>query len=481
MSQREVEVGQVTRIEGLLKVSIDLNESGNVKTAHANLLEFRGFEKFLIGRLFYKMPMITTRICGVCPVPHHLAAAKACDSGLGLEIPPTAAMLRELMLTGEYIGDHTLQIFVLGGPDLLLSDLPESKRGIVELYKRYPDVVKEVVGVRSVVQELVSTLGVQAVHPMTAIPGGINKHLSSAEAKFLLSRVREAKEKIVKWHDSIVIPIIEKSVESYRDLAQLKTSYLGLVKNNNIELYDGACRIVTGLGDTLAEFRATDYLDYLQERTVSYSYAKRVFLKSLGIDEGIVRVGALARVNVAKGASTEFANRIARGFKKTLGSPSHSTLSYYIARYVCLAYAVERAEQLLEDPKITGADVKVPWKMKAGEGVGVVEAPRGLLIHHYAWDNDGYITKANLIVPTTTNSYPIDMSMKSVAQRSISKGQVDEEKLRHEVGLAVRAYDPCISCSTHLDDSLLIELKDAQGCVVRRIGGETERRVTGNA
>jgi len=481
MSRREVDVGQVTRIEGALKVSVNLDEIGDVSGAHANIIEFRGFEKFLIGRLFYKTPIITTRICGVCPVPHHLAAAKACDSGLGVEITPTAAMLRELMLMGEFIGDHTLQIFVLGGPDLLLPDLPESKRGIVELYKRYPDVVKDVIKVRSTGQELVSMLGVQAVHPMTAIPGGINRHLSTSDANTLLKHVREAKEKIMGWYDSIVIPIIEKAADSYENLGYLRTNYLGLVKNNNIELYDGTCKVVNGTGKTLAQFHASEYLDHLQERTVPYSYAKWVYLKSLGIDDGIVRVGALGRVNVAEGASTDFAGKLAKEFKAKFGSPSHSTLSYYVARYLCLAYAVERAEQLLEDQKITGTDVKAPWKMKAGEGMGVVEAPRGLLIHHYAWNSERYITKANLIVPTTTNSYPIDMSMKSVAQRSISEGEVDEEKLRHEVGLTVRAYDPCISCSTHLDDYLLIEIKGADGKTVKTIGGGAKRSGIENA
>jgi coenzyme F420-reducing hydrogenase alpha subunit len=475
MSQRVLEIGPITRIEGALKVSIDLNEAGNVWDAHANIIEFRGFEKFLTGRLFHKTPIITTRICGVCPVPHHLAAAKACDSGLGLEIPPTAAMLRELMLTGEFIGDHTLQIFVLGGPDLLLSDLPESKRGLVELYKRFPGVVNEVVKVRSVGQKLVSTLGVQAVHPMTAVPGGINKHLTAAEREGLLKDVREAKEKIIGWYDSIVVPVIEKSVESHSDLAHLKTNYLGLTKNNNIELYDGTSRVVSKSNETLAEFYAGDYLNYLQEKTVDYSYSKRVFLKSLGVVDGIVRVGALSRVNVSSGASTDFADRLVKQFKKGLGAPSHSTLSYYAARYICLVYAVERAEQLLQEPKIVQANVKAPWSMKAGEGFGVVEAPRGMLIHHYAWNSEGYITKANLIVPTTTNSYSMDMSMKSVAQRSISEGDVDDERLWHEVGLTLRAYDPCISCSTHLDDFLLIELRDANGDVVRKIGGEPSR------
>jgi F420-non-reducing hydrogenase large subunit len=471
-----VNVGQVTRIEGALRVSVDLNEAGNVDDAHANIVEFRGFEKFLIGRLFYKTPIITTRICGVCPVPHHLAAVKACDAGLGVEPPSTARMLRELMLMGEFIGDHTLQIFVLGGPDLLLPDLPEHERGIVPLYKRYPDVVRDVVKVRSVGQELVATLGVQAVHPMTAVPGGINRSLSASDASRLLEHVREAKGKILAWYDSIIVPIVEKAVESYEDLGRLKTNYLGLVRNGNLELYDGVCKAVDGSGGLVAQFQADEYLDHLQERTVPYSYAKRVYLKALGIEDGIVRVGALGRVNVADGASTEFANGLMKEFKRKLGSPSHSTLSYYFARYICLAYAVERAEQLLEDPKITGTDVKTPWTMKAGEGIGVAEAPRGLLIHHYAWNSEGYATKANLIVPTTTNSYPIDMSMKTVAQRSISQGTVDEEKLRHEVGLTVRAYDPCISCSTHLDDYLLIEIKGANGKTTKTIGGATEKR-----
>jgi coenzyme F420-reducing hydrogenase alpha subunit len=476
LTRREVNVGQVTRIEGALRVSVDLNEAGAVSDAHANIIEFRGFEKFLIGRLFYKTPIITTRICGVCPVPHHLAAVKACDVGLGVEPPPTARMLRELMLSGEFIGDHTLQIFVLGGPDMLLPDLPEHERGLVPLYKRYPSVVREVVKVRSVGQQLVSTLGVQAVHPMTAVPGGINRSLTASDVNALLTRVREAKTIIQGWYDSIVVPVIEKAIESYQELGHLRTNYLGLVKQGNLELYDGVCRAVDGSGGILSEFQAGEYLDHLWERTVPYSYAKRVYLKSLGIDEGIVRVGALGRVNVAEAASTEFAAKVMREFKGTRGSPSHSTLTYYIARYICLAYAIERAEQLLMDPEITSTNVKAPWTIRAGEGVGVVEAPRGLLVHHYAWNDEGYITKANLIVPTTTNSYSIDKAMKSVAERSITEGSVNEEKLRHEVGLTIRAYDPCISCSTHLDDYLQIQINDANGHVTRTIGGVAARK-----
>jgi F420-non-reducing hydrogenase large subunit len=186
-------------------------------------------------------------------------------------------------------------------------------------------------------------------------------------------------------------------------------------------------------------------------------------------------------VNVCSGASTEIADSLAREFKSKFGAPSHSTLSYYLARVVCLVYAVERAEQLLQDPKITDTNLKVPWNMKAGEGFGIVEAPRGLLIHHYAWNSEGYITNANLIVPTTTNSYPMDASMKSVAQRSISRGNVDDEKLRHEVGLTLRAYDPCISCSTHLEDSLIIEIKTSEGTLLQHTGSEVAGRAAGDA
>ena len=445
---KKIELEPITRIEGNIKVSIELDEVGDVVDAHAHLTEFRGFETFLIGRHITRVPFIVPRICGVCPTPHHLASVKAIDAGLQVEPTETAKMLRELMLMGGYIHDHTLHLFVLAGPDILLSDIPPERRGFTELYKRFPEVVKEVVGVRAIGQRIVATLGVQATHPCTAVPGGISKSLSKSGRDNLLKQVREVREKVIGWHDKI-IPAFEKFADEYKGLGRIETNFLGLVGGDNLELYDGKSRAVGVKGDVLAEFKPPEYLNHVAENTVEYSYAKRCYIKELGLRDGIYRVGPLARVNVAKSSPGEYSGKFLKEFKSKYGAPAQETLAYHFARYICLVYAVERAEQLLEDDRIVGSNTKASISVRAGEGVGIVEAPRGMLIHHYRWNSSGYVTMANLIVPTTINFYPIDASMKKVVERSIEKGKVDETKLWHETGAVIRAYDPCISCATH--------------------------------
>jgi len=445
--KKEINLEPVTRIEGNIKVRIELDEVGDVVDAHAHLTEFRGFETFLIGRHITRVPFIVPRICGVCPTPHHLASAKAIDAGLQVETTETAKMLRELMLTGGFIHDHTLHLFVLAGPDILLADMPPERRGFVELNNRFPEVVKEVVGVRAVGQRIVATLGVQATHPCTAVPGGISKNLSKKDRDNLLNQVKETKEKVIGWYDK-VIPVFEKFADGYKGLGGLETNFVGLVNDDNLDLYNGRPRIVDKKG-AATEFEPSDYLKYVAERTVEYSYAKRCYIKSAGLQDGMYRVGPLARVNVAENSLGEHSAKLLKEFKSKYGAPAQETLAYHFARYICLVYAVERAEQLLEDDKIVSMNIRSPVNIKSGEGVGIVEAPRGMLIHHYRWDSNGYITMANLIVPTTQNSYPIDASMKKVVERSIRKGKVDETKLWHETGAVIRAYDPCISCATH--------------------------------
>lgn len=444
---KEIELEPITRIEGNIKVRIELDDAGDVIDAHAHLTEFRGFETFLIGRHISRVPFIVPRICGVCPTPHHLASVKALDAGLQVEPTETARMLRELMLMGAYIHDHTLHLLVLAGPDILLADMPPERRGFTELYNRFPEVVKEAVGVRAVGQRIVATLGVQATHPCTAVPGGISKSLSKNARDSLLKQVKEVKEKVNGWYDK-VIPIFEKFANEYSGLGRLETNFVGLANNNNLDLYDGRPRVVDKKG-AVTEFEPSDYLKHIAERTVEYSYAKRCYIKSFGLQEGIYRVGPLARVNVAEGSLGERSAKLLKEFKNKYGAPAQETLAYHFARYICLVYAVERAEQLLENDGIVGANIRTPVNIKAGEGVGIVEAPRGMLIHHYKWDSNGYVTMANLIVPTTQNSYPIDSSMKKVVARSIRKGEVDEAKLWHETGMVIRAYDPCVSCATH--------------------------------
>lgn len=466
MTNKVLTIKPVTRIEGAMQVTIGLDEVGNVDFTHANVQEFRGFERFLCERHISKLPTITPRICGVCPVPHHLASLKAIESGLGIEPPQTAQLLRELMLTCEHVSNHTLHMFVLAGPDILLSDLEPEDRGLPSLYARYPDVVTEVLRIRNVTQSLISALGVQAVHPETGVPGGITTALSEAKRRHYLTGIRLAKNAILKFHDAVWLPRLKEAAEQYADLGMLDTHFLALSKDDQLQLYDGLIRVVGPDTEIVHELEPADYLTCIAERTVDYSYGKLAYLRSSGDSGDILRAGPVARVNVAQSTGTQHADAYMEEFKTMFGRVAQQTLALNLARYVCTVYDIERAEQLLQDERITGTDICAPVEYTAGEGVGTVEAPRGLLIHHYRWNEDGYVTMANIITPTNANCYAIDSSLRSVAQRSIRAGQVQERQLKDEIGLLVRAYDPCLSCATHVLSSqpaLLVEIVDDQG------------------
>jgi F420-non-reducing hydrogenase large subunit len=472
MTRRVLELEPMTRIEGNIKVTIDLDHEGNVADAHAHLTEFRGFERILVGRYLTKAPLITPRVCGVCPAPHHLASAKALDSGLNIDPTETGRMLRELMLLGAFIHDHILHMFILAGPDILLADLPPEERGFPELLKRIPaQVLRDVVETRAVGQRIVATLGVQATHPMTAVPGGVSKSLSKNDRDRLLNDIREAKKTVNSWYESIILPYFDKTANELRDLGKLETNFVAVTNNGNLEFYDGRPKVVGPSGETVAEFDAKEYLGHIAETPVDYSYAKRCFVKNLGIEKGIYRVGPLARVNVATDSRLDDSRRLLRDFKKKYGRAAQGPLAYNPARYVCTVYAVERAGELLEDERILRADTRVDYEVNEGEGMGIVEAPRGMLVHNYRWDDQGFITMANLVVPTTMNSYAIDSSMRSVAERSIRRGEVDDRRLWHEVGLTVRAYDPCVSCATHIDKALLIQIFDSSHRLLKEVEG----------
>jgi coenzyme F420-reducing hydrogenase alpha subunit len=462
----KVTIKPFTRIEGTMQITINLDETGNVHFAHVNVQEFRGFERFLRGRHISKVSSITTRICGVCPVPHHLASLKAIENGLGVEPPKTAQMLRELMLVCEHVSDHMLHMFVLAGPDILLSELEPEERGLPSLYAQYPDVVREVLRIRNVTQSLISALGVQAVHPETGVLGGITVSLSESQRRHFLTGIRLAKNAILKFHDDIWLPQVKKAAEQYAGLGGLETHFMGLVKDDHLQLYDGVVRVVRPGPEVLYEFVPSDYLKYIGERTFDYSYAKAAYLQSPSPTGDICRTGPIGRVNVAKFASTQHANAYMEEFKSMFGEVAQETLALNLARYICTVYAIERAEQLLENERITGTETIAPLEYVAGEGVGIVEAPRGLLIHHYRWDDDGYVTMANIITPTNANCYAIDSSLKKVAERSITAGKVDKTQLENEIGLVIRAYDPCLSCATHILSNrplVSIEIVDSEG------------------
>ncbi len=467
----QIEIDPVTRIEGHLVVKVQLDQKGKVTKTLADFAEFRGFEKFLEGRLVHRAPIIVTRICGVCPIPHHLASVKAIDDGLGLVIPERAEKLRELMLMGEILGDHTLHTFILAGPDFLLPEVPFKQRDIIGVYRKFPEVAKQVVYTRAVGQKIIETIGVQAIHPMTGVPGGINRGFDEETRKKLLGYTLEAKKNVIGWYDAVIAPIFSKFVDDNIELGKVESGYLAMSDGGKISFYRGNISIIDKAGAKISEFKASDYLNQIVEEPVPYSYGKSVSVKGQQKDRAFIRTGPLARINVAKEAGTEFADKLLKELKGKYGNPVHGTLQYALARYVCLVYAAERLEQLLSDPSITQGELKVQFKMHAGEGTGSCEAARGTVIHNYKWDDQGFITKANIITPTVINENGFEASLWTAANRNVQPGKVNEDNLWHEVGLVIRAYDPCISCATHLESALKVELLDADGKVQKVIGG----------
>ncbi|MFC1614323.1 Ni/Fe hydrogenase subunit alpha [Gemmatimonadota bacterium] len=464
-----ITIAPVSRVEGHGKVTIHLDDNNRVVESHFHVVEFRGFEKFCEGRLMSEMPVITTRICGICPVSHHLASAKACDDVLGVDIPPAAKSLRELMHMGQFIHSHSLHFFYLAAPDFLFSPSSDpAKRNIIGIIEADPELGKKAIRLRQIGQNIVERVGGRPIHPVSAIPGGMSKSLSHEDRFLIRKEVDEAVE-LAK----LGIQLVKEANEKYADIiprfAAIKTNYLGLVKDGNLELYDGKLRLIDKTGNALEEFDPRNYLDYLGEHVEDWSYLKFPFYKKQGFPEGIYRVAPLGRLNVADAISTPLANKEFGEFKALgNGNPVHETLYYHYARLIEILYAAERAKELLEaDDLIVSKDVRIKVERKAGEGVGVIEAPRGTLIHHYWVDDSGKIEKANLIVATVQNNPAIDMSVNEVAKEFVKGGKIEQGAL-NMVEMAVRCYDPCLSCATHAIGQMpmVIELLSADGTIV---------------
>ena len=472
---KTITITPVSRVEGHGKVTIHLNDQNEVEEAHFHVVEFRGFEKFCEGRLMSEMPVITTRICGICPVSHHLASAKTCDDVLGVDIPPAAKKLRELMHMGQIIHSHSLHFFYLAAPDFVLGPFSDpAKRNIVGIIEADPELAKKAIRLRQIGQNIIERVGGRPIHPVTAIPGGMSKPLSHEDRYITRKEIDEAIE-LAQLGLQVGKGVYEKYADIVPKFAVIKTNYMGLVKDGNLELYDGALRIIDESGNTLEEFDPKNYLDYLGEHVEDWSYLKFPFYKKQGFPAGVYRVGPLGRLNVADAISTPLANKELGEFKKLgNGKPVHETLYYHYARLIEMLYAVERAQQLIDDDEIVSKDVRVRVERKAGEGVGVIEAPRGTLIHHYWVDDSGKIEKVNLIVATVHNNPAMDMSVNEVAKEFVKGGKIEEGAL-NMVEMAIRCYDPCLSCATHAIGQmpLVINLVAADGTVVDAV----ERRM----
>jgi F420-non-reducing hydrogenase large subunit len=458
---RRVTVDPITRLEGHGRIEIFLNEQGDVDNAYLQVPELRGFERFCQGRPVEEMPRITERICGVCPEAHHMASSKACDAVYGTEITSAARKLRELFYSAHMIHSHIAHFYALAGPDFVVGPTaPKEKRNILGVIEKVGlEIGTEVIKHRAYAQRIQEMIGGKATHPVCGIPGGMSKALTEEEREEIEGMAQSSVEfgkASLQIFDDVVLKNSDYVDLILSDSYTLKTHYMGLVdENNQVNFYDGKIRVVDPDGQEVAKVECKDYLDIIDEHVEPWTYLKFPYLKSVGWkglvdgkESGVYRVAPLARLNAADGMATPVAQEAYEKFFSTLGGrPVHATLAMNWARLVELMYATEHMYNLSRDPEITSRDVRAPLGTPR-EGVGVVEAPRGTLFHHYWTDGDGLIMKANLIVATGNNNAGMCMSVKKAAQGVISGGKVDEGLL-NMVEMAYRAYDPCIACATH--------------------------------
>jgi F420-non-reducing hydrogenase large subunit len=461
MSARTITIEPITRLEGHGKISIFLNEEGNVENAYFQVPELRGFERFCEGRRAEDLPIITPRICGVCPVAHHFASTKALDAAFHVEPPPAAKKLRELMYSGYYIYDHILHFYFLGAPDFVVGpDAPPAERNILGVIQKVGlDVAKEVIKHRAYGQKITAILGGKATHPTCGLPGGVSKGLTEEERQEI-EKMAESSVEFAKFSLKIFDDVVLKN-KKYVDLILSasythKTYYMGTVdKNNKVNFYDGKIRVVDPQGKEFTKFAPSEYLDVIEERVEPWTYMKLTYLKKIGwkglVDgptSGIYRVAPLARLNASDGMATPLAQQEYERMYETLGGkPVHSTLAFHWARLIELLYAAERCLELSRDEEITSKDIR-NQPGSPGEGVGIIEAARGTLIHHYVLDEEALVKRVNLIVATTNNASAICMSIRDAAKGLIHGAEVNQGLL-NMVEMAFRAYDPCLACATH--------------------------------
>ncbi len=461
---RKVTIDPVTRIEGHARVTIHIDDDGKVTESFMHVDQFRGFEKFSEGRMYFEMPVITPRICGICPVSHHLAAVKACDRVAGVTPPRPAELLRRLLHKGQMVQSHSMHFFHLASPDLLLGfDADPAIRNVAGLIDVDPELALKAVKLRKYGQEIIRRLSGRRIHMHWAVPGGVASPLSEEDRDWMLS---QADEMIGYVQDGIQIGKgwLGANQDVVQRFANFPTNYMGMVNDGALELYEGDLRIIDKNGQFVNEFPNTQYLDYIQERVEDWSYLKFPYYKSMGWPDGVYRVAPLARLNVAERISTPLANEELKQFKALSEGPVEPSLYYHYARLIEDLYCMERVVQLCEDEDILSDDILDTQVEITGEGVGCIEAPRGTLWHHYWTDEHGQITKANLIVATGNNNWAMNNAVGMVAKEFVDGNNLTEGML-NRVEAAIRCYDPCLSCSTHAlgQMPLIVDVVDASG------------------
>ncbi len=456
---QQVVIPHVSRIEGHAKITIDLDDAGDVLDARLHVTQLRGFEKFTEGRPYYEMPAITARICGICPVSHLLASVKACDMIMAVTIPETAQKLRQLLHCAQFVQSHALSFFHLSAPDLLLGmDAEVPVRNVLGLAEKHPELARDGIALRRFGQDAIERLAGQRVHPSWTVPGGVNAPLSENDRDSILAELPVAMS-IVRRAMGLLKGIVDTFPEEIKSFSNLSTMYAGLVGGDGaLRIYDGRMRFRGQDGSIISEVEdPRDYSEYIGEATLSHSYLKAPFYKPVGFPNGIYRVGPLARLNAADRCGTAEADVELAEFRQRLGRCPQSAFFNHYARLIEAMWCIENMKILLEDPCILGTRVRAHAGVNETEGVGIIEAPRGILIHHYKVNDGGAITWANLIVATGHNNLAMNYGVKQVAQHFIKKGVITEGIL-NRVCAVIRAYDPCLSCSTHADGRSAVQL-----------------------
>jgi len=471
MSQT-ITIDPVTRLEGHGKITIYLDEKGEVENAQFHVTQVRGFEKFCEGRPFYEMPSLTARICGICPVSHLLASAKACEAIMSVRIPYTTAQLRRMLNLAQMVQSHALSFFHLSSPDLLLGmESDPVKRNIFGVAAARPDLGLAGIGLRRFGQHIIELLGTKRIHTGWVVPGGVTEPLSSAHRDEILAMLPEAYANLGKALTAYkqIADTFKPEIEVF---ANFPTNYLGLInEDESIEFNDGALRLIDPKGAIIEDgITATRFTEVIGEAVENYSYTKFVYYKPLGYPEGSYRVGPLARLNIVKSMGTPKADKELAEFKQISAGPVESSFHYHHARLVEAMYGIEKIEQILNDPQILDKHVRATAGVNRLEGAGQIEAPRGTLNHHYKVDENGKITWASLVVATGHNNNAMNRGVLQAARRYVKDGKFSEGAL-NRVEAVIRTFDPCLSCSTHAFGQmpLAMTLMSADGKVVDQV------------
>jgi len=465
---KTITIDPVTRVEGHGRITIEMNDAGEVADAHFHVTQLRGFETFAEGRPFREMPGLMARICGICPVSHLVASAKACDELLAVRIPRTAVNLRKILNLAQMIQSHALSVFYLSAPDLMLGmDSDPNKRNLFGMLEADPQLARNGVRLRQFGQQVIERLAGKRIHPNWVVAGGVSDPLTEANRDAILSEIEEVKQ-LAQEALSWFIPLIDQFRDEIAVFANFPTMYMGLINSDgSLEHYDGILRVIDAEGEIVRDIDPFEYMESIGEAVEDHSYLKSPYYKPIGYPAGVYRVGPLARLNMATRAGTPLADAALKEYQSLDWAERQSSFYFHYTRLIEILYGIERIEELLNTRDILNTNVQAHANVNSFEGVGVSEAPRGTLLHHYKIDESGLITWANLIIATGHNNLAMDRGVLQTAQKFV-KGDNIPEGMLNRVEAVIRTFDPCLSCSTHAIGQmpLHIELTAPDGTVL---------------